>query len=181
MRTISYRIYCLILFIITWTAGAETIEQSDIPNAYRDMELGMNIDQVKELLKEDPWFDYHGAPPVTLSDNPDESLIETGGSLFIDRALFQFKRKRLAAIVLELSPQNLDWFTVYTSLENQYGSPLIIDPNKAWWEDKETRLALERPLTIKYLDIEIYATDRDIDSDQKAWRERARIEFLNAF
>ena len=179
MHTVSYRIHCLILLIIAWTAGAETIEH--LPNAYRNMELGMNIDQVKELLKDDPWFDYRGDPPVSLSDNPNESLIETGGSLFIDRALFQFKSKSLTAIVLELSAQNLDWFTVYSTLENQYGSPLLIDPDKAWWEDEDTRLALERPLTIKYLDIEIYAADRDIESNQKAWKEAARTEFLNAF
>ena len=166
------------------TLGAQTGDTESgksIPRAYRGISLGMNPDAVKNLLLQDSWFDYRGEADVSLLERPRASLIDAGGSLFITRGLFQFEEEALSAIMLELNPETIDWFTVYTTLEGRYGTPVDLNPSKAWWEDGNTRLALERPLTVKYLDLGVFEAARTAESDRIAWREQARKEFLDEF
>ena len=94
---------------------------------------------------------------------------------------FNLKIEALAAIILELNPETMDWYTVYTSLENKYGLPNEIDPTKAWWDDGTTRLALERPLTVKYLDLQVFDTALEEETDRIAWRDIARKKFIDEF
>ena len=141
----------------------------------------MSPTEVKDLLSGDSWFEYRGEPDVSLLERPRASVIDAGGSLFIDRGLFQFENESLAAIMLELNPEAIDWFTVYTTLEERYGVPATMDPAKAWWEDGSTRLALERPLTVKYLDLDVFEASVGEKTDRIAWRESARKEFLDEF
>lgn len=159
----------------------DTESGKSIPRAYRDISLGMNPDKVKNLLSQDSWFNYRGEADVSLLERPRASLIDAGGSLFITRGLFQFEEEALSAIMLELNPETIDWFTVYTTLEGRYGTPVDLNPNKAWWEDGNTRLALERPLTVKYLDLGVFEATQTAESDRIAWREQARKEFLDEF
>ena len=161
-------------------ASAQT-QDIPIPRSYHGISLGMAPDKVKDLLLQDSWFNYRGEADVSLLERPRASLIDAGGSLFINRGLFQFENEVLSAILLELNPETIDWFTVYTTLEKRYGSPVDMNPQKAWWEDGETRLALERPLTVKYLDLSVFEAARDEISDRAAWRENARNEFLGEF
>jgi hypothetical protein len=141
----------------------------------------MNSEKVKKLLKEDSWFNYSGEPDITMLERPGGSLIDAGGSLFIKRGLFQFEEDKLIAITLELNPETVDWYTVYTSLENKYGEPVDMSPERVWWEDKKTRLSLERPLTVKYLDMEYFNKVEQDKNDRQSWRENARKEFLDEF
>jgi hypothetical protein len=141
----------------------------------------MSPDEVKALLTDDPWFAYRGEADVSLLERPRSSLIDAGGSLFIARGLFQFEEDALSAIMLELNPETVDWFTVYTTLEERYGTPVEMNPSKAWWEDGSTRLALERPLTVKYLDLAVFDAFQESGVDRKAWREQARETFLDEF
>jgi hypothetical protein len=162
-------------------AAAVPAETEPIPRSYRGISLGMDPARVKSLLADDNWFDYRGDADVSLLERPRASLIDTGGSLFIARGLFQFEDEKLISIMLELNPETIDWFTVYTTLEARYGSPADLNPQKAWWEDGKTRLALERPLTVKYLDLEFFEAALTDRTGQAAWREKARTEFLDEF
>ncbi len=155
--------------------------QRELAREYRNITLGMSMEEVKELLAQDPWFNYRGEPDVSLLENPNSSLIDAGGSLFIKRGLFQFEENRLSAIVLELNPETVDWYTVYTTLEERYGTPLDMTPLRAWWEDGTTRLAMERPLTVKYLDLKVYGAFEKAKEHRRAWREKARQDFLSEF
>lgn len=152
-----------------------------LPRQYRGIELGMSTDQVKEKLSEDGWFNYHGEEDVSLLERPRASLIETEGSLFFSRGLFQFENNALAAIILELDPNTIDWYTVFTSMQDKYGTPKEAAPDRMWWEDGKTRLAMERPFTVKYLDMEVFDAMLAEETDRTAWREAARIKFINEF
>ena len=162
-------------------AGPAGPPREDIPREYRDIRLGMTVDQVKDRLLEDPWFDFRGDADISMLERPRASLIDAGGSLFIRRGLFQFEQEALATIMLELEPTTIDWFTVYTTLEKRYGPPTDMNPSKAWWEDGQTRLALERPLTVKYLDLGVFEAAAAEEENRRAWRETAREEFLDEF
>lgn len=162
-------------------SGSAPGRSADIPREYRGIRLGMAPDDVKSRLSEDPWFDFRGDPDISMLERPRASLIDAGGSLFIARGLFQFEEEALATIMLELEPTTIDWFTVYTALEDKYGPPTDMTPARAWWEDRNTRLALERPLTVKYLDLGVLGTAAAEEEDRRAWRETAREEFLGEF
>jgi hypothetical protein len=188
----SCRRYLLLLFFSAAAAAlsgqtapdaeaGEARVAKDIPRSYRDISLGMTPDEVKELLSADSWFNYRGEADVSLLERPRASLIDAGGSLFIARGLFQFEEERLITIVLELNPETIDWFTVYTTLEGRYGNPADMNPSMARWEDGKTRLSLERPLTVKYLDLEYFAAAIAGETDRKAWRQAAREDFLDEF
>ncbi len=152
-----------------------------LPRDYRSIGLGMPVGEVKDLLSRDPWFTYRGEESVSLLERPGASLIEAGGSLFILRGLFHFEDDKLASIILELNPAAIDWYTVYTNLEEKYKVPLEMNPRKVWWEDGSTRMALERPLTVKYLDLQVFDAVQEDETDRIAWRESARQEFIDEF
>ncbi|MCK5250230.1 MAG: hypothetical protein KAJ98_09725 [Spirochaetaceae bacterium] len=185
-RLFFHRLVILISLTLTLvqTVGAQTGDNESgksISRTYRGISLGMSPDAVKDLLSQDSWFNYRGEADVSLLERPRGSLIDAGGSLFISRGLFQFEEEALSAIMLELNPETIDWFTVYTTLEERYGTPVDLNPSKAWWEDGSTRLALERPLTVKYLDLGVFEAAQAAESDRIAWREQAREEFLDEF
>jgi len=159
----------------------ESTSSPSIPRSYRNIELGMNPERVKDLLKEDAWFDYRGDAALSLLERPRAAVIETGGSLFIVRGYFQFEDEELIGIVLELDEQNSDWFTLYTTLEERYGTPTEMNPEKAWWEDEYTRLALERPLTVKYLDLGVFDAAEEERTNRAAWLAEERARFLDEF
>ncbi|OQX29174.1 MAG: hypothetical protein B0D92_05110 [Spirochaeta sp. LUC14_002_19_P3] len=141
----------------------------------------MSADMVKEKLSKDGWFNYRGEEDVSLLERPRASLIEAEGSLFFSRGLFQFENNILVAIILELDPNTIDWYTVFTSMQNKYGVPNEATPGRMWWEDGNTRLAMERPFTVKYLDMEVFDAMLAEEMDRAVWRERARGEFLDEF
>ena len=176
----------LVLFMVNLTVAAQVVEEEftsllAIPRSYRDIELGMNPEMVKSLLKEDGWFDYRGDADLSLLERPRAAVIETKGSLFIARGYFQFEEDELISIVLELDERNIDWFTLFTTLEDRYGTPTDMNPTKAWWEDENTRLALERPLTVKYLDLGVFDAAVAEQTNRAAWRAEERAKFLDEF
>ncbi len=113
----------------------------------------MGIDEAKRALQDDPSFRYRGDPDVQFLPLTEIPLIETEGRAFIDRAVLQFQNDSLAILSLMLDRRRLDYFSVYESLVSQYGEPLRLDPGQAVWEDASTRVTLERPLTVKYIDL----------------------------
>ncbi|MCG8451765.1 MAG: hypothetical protein MI717_01130 [Spirochaetales bacterium] len=155
--------------------------KTTIPRDYRGIELGSKPEVVKEQLRLDGWFYYRGEADVTLLEGTQASLIDAEGTLFLTRGLFQFEENGLSTIVLELNPETVDWYTVFTTLSERYGEPTEMNPQRAWWEDEQTRVAIERPLTVKYLDLNVYASSQEKTSNRQAWREKAREEFLNEF
>lgn len=163
------------------TLDTEGLDRADIPRTYRSFTLGMSSDEVKGNLELDNWFNYRGDPDVSLLQRPRASVIDTEGFLFISRALFQFEEDSLIVIILELNPQRLDWHTVYSTLEDKYGAPSDLGPSMIIWEDDHTRLTMEKPLTVKYLDRAAFNAVLDEDFNRKAWLAQARGEFLNEF
>ena len=125
----------------------------DLQRGFSTIELGMSLDEAKRALQDDPSFRYRGDPDVQFLPLTQIPLIETEGRAFIDRAILQFQNGSLAVLSLLLDRRRLDYFSVYESLVSRYGEPDRLDPGQAVWEDESTRLTLERPLTVKYIDL----------------------------
>jgi hypothetical protein len=154
--------------ILAQSSRAVSIEE---PRGFAGIEIGMALSEVKSALVRDSQFKFRGDPDVSLLSSPNETLIETEGYTFIDRAYFQFYRGRLYTIILLLNPERIDHFTMYSTFVSRYGDPSSLDPSEAVWEFDSIRVALERPLSVKYLDTLAFG---------EILRQNAQTESLNA-
>jgi hypothetical protein len=146
--------------------------------SFRGVELGMDRDAAIAALKKDPIFAYRGPEDISLLPSPNQSLIDVAGLSFVKRGYFQFYEGKLWVMILELNPDKVDHFSIYTSLVNKYGEPALIDPKEARWEDKATRMALERPLTLRYMDMAIYGKLKEGAGAKESGQELDRQGFL---
>ncbi len=162
------------------TAPAEAAPTGPKPpaTAFRGIELGSDLDTVIAALKKDPIFAYRGPEDLSLLPSPNQSLIEVSGPSFVRRGYFQFFEGKLWTMILELDATKVDHYSVYTSLVAKYGEPASIDPKEARWEDKKVRMSLERPLTLRYMDMEVYGRLRDSAGAKESARELDRQGFL---
>jgi hypothetical protein len=160
------------------TSSSEGKKGPGLPKGFRDIELGMSIDEVESLLKKDALFDYRGPPDVSLLPSPNMSLIEVEGLSFVKRAFFQFYEGKLWVMVFFLNPDKIDHYSIYASLTAKYGEPGLIDPREARWEDSSLRLALERPLTLRYMDMAVFKKLNEGGEAREGVRELERQDFL---
>ena len=127
-----------------------------LPRSFRKLELGMTLDELKFELAGDGLFEFRGDRDVSFLPAKEENLVETTGLSFIRRAFFQLRKGKVFIMAFNLDTRLLDHYSVYTSLVKKYGEPTSINPQEAVWESEDTRLTIERPLTLKYLDKEVF-------------------------
>ena len=154
---------------------------SALPDGFRRIRLGMDLDEVKALLAGDSYFLFRGDPDVSLLLEPNTTLIECRGSFFIERAFFQFHDERLYIIILMMNQERIDHYSLYTALTGKYGNPVEFSPVKALWRSGDVELTLERPATVKYLSRRVFeARNADGEAAENVM-ETLRDEFLGQF
>ena len=62
--------------------------------------------------------------------------------------------------------------------DGSYGEPQLLDPKESRWEDKATRMALERPLSLRYMDMTVYGALREGAGAKASEKELDRQGFL---
>lgn len=199
MRTFKYNI--TILFLIsqllysqsslfeneTNNSNKETVEEgntektSGLPDGYRSILLGMEFSEVKDLLLREARFDFRGDPDVSIQTNGNQSLISSSGRAFIDQGFFQFNDNQLYLIILQMDRERMDFYSLQKTLTKKYGQPAELSPEGLFWKDEEVQLSLEYPLTIKYLDLEVFNSFIEEDIRLKSFQEISRSEFLEDF
>ncbi|HKL86338.1 MAG TPA: hypothetical protein VJ861_08415 [Treponemataceae bacterium] len=171
-----------ISFALTEDSGVlESLSSSTYPQSYRGISLGMDIETVKQQLLADSLFGYRGDRDLSLLSGENRSLIETVGYSFIRRSWFQFLEERLYVMTFNLDFSRIDYFSLYSSLVAKYGEPTTLDPKKALWQDESVILSLERPLTIKYIDLVTFNAILQEAGTQKAASDILRENFLSEF
>jgi len=158
--------------------AAKPADEKGAPRAFRGIELGMGRDEVIAALQKDPIYSYRGPEDVTLLPSPNQSLIDVSGLSFVKRAFFQFYDGKLWVMILVLNPDKIDHYSVFTSMSAKYGDPGLLDPKEARWEDKSSRVALERPLTLRYMDMAVYSKLREGAATRESAAELDRADFL---
>lgn len=159
-------------------SGSATAIVQPLPLGYGKLHLGMTRDEVIAELQSDPLFAWRGPEDVSLLPSPNQSLIEVSGVSFVRRAFFQFDSGKLWVIILELADDRVDHYGVWTSLVAKYGQPTSLDPSASVWDDGKVRVSLERPLTLRYLDLAEFARLKDAASAQVSVEELDRRAFL---
>lgn len=156
-------------------------DKTALPAEYRSIKLGMNIDAVKEALKADAVFGYRGERDVSLLPTENRSLIESAGSYFISRSWFQFYKDNLYTMIFKLNTDTVDYYSVYSKFCEKYGEPASINPQRAVWEDGHTRVVIERPLIVKYIDLTVFNELISQSTTEKAAAETNRKNFIDGF
>ncbi|MDR2517149.1 MAG: hypothetical protein LBC88_07200 [Spirochaetaceae bacterium] len=156
-------------------------ETADLPRTFRLFTLGMTLDELKTALAADELINFRGDRDVSFLPRREENLVEATGLSFIRRVFFQLLEGRVFIMAFTLDGALVDHYSVYTSLEKKYGAPVRLTPREAVWETAGSRLSLERPLTVKYIDMEVF--NRLIAGSETGSEAELflRQEFLNDF
>jgi hypothetical protein len=153
----------------------------DLPRSFRNLRLGMSLEDLKDALQKDDIFFFRGDRDVSFLPSREQSLVETTGMSFVRRAFFQLRDGELFIMAFSLDPSLVDHYSVFTAFVTKYGEPLSLDPRQAVWESGYTRIAIERPLTVKYIDLRVF---NELITESKAVESGEvfrRQEFLDAF
>jgi hypothetical protein len=167
--------------IVSPTKTSEQQDKTALPAEYRSIKLGMGIDAVKDALKQDSVFGYRGERDVSLLPTKNRSLIESAGSYFISRSWFQFYKDNLYTMIFKLNTDTVDYYSVYSKFCEKYGEPASINPQRAVWEDEHTRVVIERPLIVKYIDLTVFNELISQSTTEKAASETNRQNFIDGF
>lgn len=141
----------------------------------------MGIDAVKEALKQDELFGYRGERDVSLLAVKNRSLIELAGSFFISRSWFQFYEESLYTMIFKLNTDTVDYYSIYSKFCEKYGEPSSINPKRAVWEDEKTRIVIERPLIVKYIDLKVFNELVTQSADTKTTSDTNKKAFIDGF
>jgi len=153
----------------------------ELPRSFRKLQLGMSLDELKEALTDDELFEFRGDPDVSFLPIKEENLVETAGLSFIRRAFFQLREKAVFIMAFTLDSRRIDHYSVFTSLVKKYGEPASLNPREAVWENETTRISLERPLTVKYIDMTVFKAIIDEAKTVESAEVFRRQGFLNDF
>ena len=165
----------------TTPGGSAENGEGALPRQFREIVLGMSLDDLKSALLNDDLFNFRGDRDVSFLPVREESLVETSGSSFVRRAFFQLRDGSLFIMAFTMNTGMIDHYSIFTDLTKKYGPPTYLDPKEAVWETEETRLAIERPLTVKYIDKRVFDDIINESSIVESRRVQQRQEFLDEF
>ena len=174
----------VVFFLMVFALNAQDEDESsvnELPRQFRQLFLGMSLDDLKTELLKDGYFSFRGDRDVSFLPAREQSLVETTGSSFIRRAFFQLRDGEVFIMSFTLNTQIIDHYSVFTQFVEKYGQPYYLDPGIAVWQTDETRIAIERPLTVKYIDRIVF---NDIVNESgliESGQVRLRQDFLNEF
>jgi hypothetical protein len=171
------------------TAEGQSPGTGELPRLFRNIRLGMSLDDLKTVLQRDGLFNFRGDRDVSFLPSSargrgsagEQNLVETTGSSFIRRAFFQLRQGELFIMAFALDTALVDHYSVFTNFVEKYGAPASLDPKQAVWETETTRIAIERPLTVKYIDMRIFNGIIGESSLVESGEVRRRQEFLDDF
>jgi len=152
-----------------------------LPKQFRQLSLGMGLDALKDELIKDELFQFRGDRDVSFLPARDQSLVETTGLSFIKRAFFQLRDGKVFIMAFSLNTEVIDHYSIFTQFVEKYGQPSYLDPSVAVWETDDIRVAIERPLTVKYIDRVVF---NDIVNESgliESGHVKLRQDFINEF
>ena len=157
-----------------------------LPTGFKNISLGMTLQETKEELLRNPDFGYHGDRDVSLVPGSNQILIETDTSLnlspsFLTRSWFQFYEDKLYIITFNFNRNKIDYYSIFTTLSKKYGEPDSLAPQKSVWQNDEVTVILEKPLSIKYIDKKTYDELSNYSNISKSAEENVRQMFLDEF
>ena len=183
IKSIAYFVCSFFLLQLPMSIAAQEglDEIAQLPRQFRQFYLGMDIDNLKDNLINDDYFNFRGDRDVSFLPVREQSLVETTGSSFIRRAFFQLRDSSVFIMSFSLNTQIIDFYSVFTQFTEKYGEPSYLDPRTAIWETEEIRISIERPLTVKYIDKVVFDDIVNESGLVESHQVKLREDFLNEF
>ena len=75
----------------------------------------------------------------------------------------------------------MDYFSIFKTFSQKYGDPNSLNPSKSEWKNDSVILSLEKPLTVKYLDVKVFNELQDISEKATSAEDYLRKRFLESF
>ena len=169
------------LYAQSGNSGEAPVFSDGLPRQFRQLSLGMSLDDLKANLAKDPLFSFRGDRDVSFLPAREQSLVETTGISFVKRAFFQLRDGEVFIMAFSLNTEIMDHYSVFTQFVEKYGQPSYLDPKESVWETEDTRISVERPLTVKYIDRTVFNDILNESSLKESRQVRLRQEFLNEF
>jgi len=145
------KLWCAALLLIC-SISSLAAQPAALPRGYTTVQLGMTVEETKAALYKNSDFGYRGDRDVSLLPGENRTLIETRGFNVLKECWFQFQNEALFTITLNINPEVMDYYSVFSTLCEKYGNPQELNPSKCTWKDDTVIMTLEKPLTIKYMD-----------------------------
>lgn len=148
---------------------------------FRGIHVGMTLEQVKAELQRESLFLYRGDRDVSIVPATGQPLIEVEGRAYVERGYFQFHENRLLVLIVTLARELVSYYEVYSALTASHGPATTLDPSAAVWVLDGLRLSLEKPVTLKYVDIatfEALATSGRSGTDYELMTRQAFLDTL---
>jgi len=152
-----------------------------VPRQFRLLFLGQTTDDLKSALAKDELFTFRGDRDVSWLPVREQTLVETTGLSYIKRAYFQIQNDAVYIMSFSLDTRQMDHYSVFTSFVKKYGEPVSLSPGEAVWETEDTRVSIERPLTVKYIDKKVFDNLIEESGTRKKLDLLLREEFLGDF
>jgi hypothetical protein len=141
----------------------------------------MSLEEAKDALENSRYFIYRGSPDLSLRPGTQEPIIRVRGIGFVEEAYLQFAEDRLYSLIILINSRTNDYLSFYNRFAADYGRPAQLSPEFAQWEDTETRIRLDKPLQVLYLDVGTF--DRMVEENriEQAAGDFSRDLFMDAF
>lgn len=157
-----------------------------LPIGPKSIKLGMSLEETKKQLIDEPEFGYTGDADVSLTPGDAQYIIETDatkgmGSIFYTQCWFQFYDEKLYIITMNINTQKMDYYTMFKNFTEKYGEPDEINPEKAVWSSDTVTMILEKPLSVKYIDTQVYNNILELSNIEISAEELTREMFLEEF
>ena len=78
-----------------------------------------------------------------------------------------------------MKPERMDHYSLFKTLTDKYGNPDSLSPSKSEWSDDSVIMTLERPLTIRYTDKQVFDDLQSKSLVEKSVTEQTKETFLN--
>lgn len=163
------------------TADMQETNYEQLPDGFNQIVLGLSMEQTKVLLKSEDNFYYRGDPDVSLLSRPNESSLDIEGLGYVYRGIFQYYEDILYIIIIMIDPEQMDHYSIFTHLTDKYGSPEQFSPDKSVWKQDGKMLVLERPVTLKYIDEELFTELVGESEAEKSLESELREDFISQF
>ena len=181
MRRGARAFVALVLTVVAGVAYGQDGGETPLLRGYRQIVLGRSFAEVEQLLYEESSFFYRGEPDVSLRPSDGNTVIDARGRGFVARGVFYFVDDALYSLNLYLNRASIDYFQLYERLRARYGEPDDLNPRLAVWDDERTRIELEKPLTVRYIDLTPIVRRQEEEDRAFAAGEAARRRFLEEF
>ena len=166
----------IIILVFTSSLFLLSLIAEELPSGYKNVKLGSSLEDTKIALLKDSDFSLVPVTGKILIETNTYSKFRAG---FLEECYFQFFEDKLFIITININQEKMDYYSIFTKLQEKYGEPSSFDPKSATWENDDVSMSLEKPLTLKYIDKKLFDKIQNYSNINSSPEEKTQEMFLD--